>query len=114
MEVKFSVIDVTKDNLEKFKTLHSCIFLNITYPRNFFDEALKYDGVNKIAVLKDTGEKVGVLSNINEDDEAKKPKTNSMEHKEDFFSSFDANIKLVKSNTRKVIKDMKLEKNTNT
>ena len=59
-------------------------------------------------------EKVGVLSNINEDDEAKKPKTNSMEHKEDFFSSFDANIKLVKSNTRKVIKDMKLEKNTNT
>ena len=62
MEVKFSVIDVTKDNLEKFKTLHSCIFLNITYPRNFFDEALKYYGVNKIAVLKDTGEKVGVLS----------------------------------------------------
>ena len=43
-----------------------------------------------------------------------KPKTNSMVHKEDFFSSFDANIKLVKSNTRKVIKDMKLEKNTNT
>ena len=62
MEVKFSVIDVTKDNLEKFKSLHSCIFLNITYPRNFFDEALKYDGVNKIAVLKDSGEKVGVLS----------------------------------------------------
>ena len=59
-------------------------------------------------------EKVGVLSNINEDDEAKKSKSNSMEHKEDFFSSFDANIKLVKSNTRKVIKDMKLEKNTNT
>ena len=57
-------------------------------------------------------QKVKALSN--EDDKAKKPKTNSMEHKEDFFSSFDANIKLVKSNTRKVIKDMKLEKNTNT
>ena len=58
-------------------------------------------------------QKVGGLSN-EDDDKAKKPKTNSMEHKEDFFSSFDANIKLVKSNTRKVIKDMKLEKNTNT
>ena len=58
-------------------------------------------------------QKVRVLSN-EDDDKAKKPKTNSMEHKEDFFSSFDANIKLVKSNTRKVIKDMKLEKNTNT
>ena len=57
-------------------------------------------------------QKVKALSNV--DDKAKKPKTNSMEHKEDFFSSFDANIKLVKSNTRKVIKDMKLEKNTNT
>ena len=57
-------------------------------------------------------QKVGGLSN-EDDDKAKKPKTNSMEHKEDFFSSFDANIKLVKSNTRKVIKDMKLEKNTN-
>ena len=56
-------------------------------------------------------QKVGALSN-EDDDKAKKPKTNSMEHKEDFFSSFDANIKLVKSNTRKVIKDMKLEKNT--
>ena len=58
-------------------------------------------------------QKVGALSN-EDDDKAKKPKIKSMEHKEDFFSSFDANIKLVKSNTRKVIKDMKLEKNTNT
>ena len=59
-------------------------------------------------------EKAVVLSNINEDKEAKiRPKINSIGHKEDFFSSFDANIKLVKSNTRKVIKDMKLEKNTN-
>ncbi len=49
-----------------------------------------------------------VLSSNIHEDKAKRPKTN-----EDFFSSFDANIKLVKSNTRKVIKDMKQEKNTN-
>ena len=54
-------------------------------------------------------QKAVVLSSNIHEDKAKRPKTN-----EDFFSSFDANIKLVKSNTRKVIKDMKLEKNTNT
>ena len=53
-------------------------------------------------------QKAVVLSSNIHEDKAKRPKTN-----EDFFSSFDANIKLVKSNTRKVIKDMKQEKNTN-
>ena len=56
--------DITSDNIDSFKHLHTGIF-PAPYPEKFFTEILKLDSdskINKIAILKTTRKPVAVLS----------------------------------------------------